>query len=182
MGCYDKKKLTCGTKQFAPCVYYENPDIPEWSDLAGENCVTLDDTTTDIYHHLDEIYDNIDLTELGNDCIDYNEEEPGNIKVKEALKKFEELLCVIQEQLPEPTTFCTDLDYGTLVDSCEVAPNINSQCEFNQFMLDQIIEIRSLIETNTPNNGILTISKNGTPVGTFSADQSGNSTINILIP
>lgn len=182
MGCYDKKKLTCGNKQYSVCIYHEDP-IPEWSDLSGESCVTLQETTTDTYHHLDVIYDNIDLSELGADCIDYEEEEPGKIKVKEALKKLEELYCDMQEQLPDsPGAFCPDLDYGTLVDSCSVEPTVNNQCEFNQFVLDQLMSIRNLITASAPNDGTLTISKNGTPVGTFTANQAGNATINILIP
>ncbi len=145
MGCHDKKKLTCGVKQYAACVYYEGCCIPEWSELTDEDCVTLEETTTDIYHHLDLIYDNIDLSLLGDDCIDYEEEEPGVIKVREALKKFEELICNLQDSMPEETEFCPDLDYGSLVDTCDVPPVINTQCEFNQFLLDQIIELKSLI-------------------------------------
>lgn len=183
MGCYDKKKLTCGTKQYATCVYYEGCCIPEWSELSDENCITLEETTTDTYHHLNAIYENIDLSELGNDCIDYEEEEPGKIKVKEAIKKLEELYCDMQDQLPDsPGAFCPDLDYGTLVDDCSVAPTVSNQCAFNQFVIDQLISIRALIAASTPNDGILTISKNGNPVGTFTANQSGDTTINIITP
>lgn len=144
MGCHNRKKVSCGIKQYATCVYYEGC-IPDFSELTNEDCVTLEDTTEDIYNHIEIIYENIDLSELGNDCIDYEEEEPGKIKVKEALKKFEELICDIQEQLPEETTFCPDLDYGSLVDACNVSPTIDTQCKFNQFLLDQLIEIRTLI-------------------------------------
>lgn len=182
MGCYDKKKLTCGNKQYSVCVYHEDP-IPEFSDLSGESCVTLQETTTDTYNHLEIIYDNIDLSDLGDDCIDYEEEEPGKIKVREAIKKLEELYCDMQDQLPDALgPFCPDLDYGTLVDNCAVAPTVNTQCEFNQFVLDQLMSIRGLITASTPNNGTLTISKNGTPVGTFTANQSGDTTINITTP
>lgn len=42
--------------------------------------------------------------------------------------------------------------------------------------------IQGLIDATAPNDGTLTIQKNGTTVGTFSANQSENETVNITVP
>ena len=68
--CGNKIKNTCAEKNYATCVYYELP-IPTFSDLNGEDCTTLEETTEDTYNILVGIKSEIDLQGLGQDCLNY---------------------------------------------------------------------------------------------------------------
>lgn len=122
MGCKDTdRKHTCGTKLNARCTYYDKV-IPECSDLSASDCVTIEETTEDTYKMVCELKDGDDLTALGDACIDYEEAIVGEIKVKEALEKHEELICALQAvndagDCPIDIS-CMNLDTSCLEDSC----------------------------------------------------------------
>ena len=48
-----------------------------------------------------EIKEETDLSELGNQCLEYVETEEGKIVVKNVLLKFEEKICELQERILE---------------------------------------------------------------------------------
>lgn len=86
MGCNDKIKHTCGQRVNSRCVTYEGY-VPTTSELSTEECNTIHDTTIDLYKTTEEIQDSINLKVLGKACINYEEDELGEIRVKEALQE-----------------------------------------------------------------------------------------------
>ena len=52
--CGNKIKHTCAEKNYATCVYYEL-EVPDFSSLVGEDCITLEETTEDQYNILADI-------------------------------------------------------------------------------------------------------------------------------
>lgn len=117
--------MTCGTKTYATCVYYEEV-IPEFSDIATEECITIEETTKDIYENLEKIYKEIDLSELVNSCLSYV--ETGQVaKVKDILLKYEQEICTLKTKVLalENTAICDmkvtgcGLDLTGLIDVCD---------------------------------------------------------------
>ena len=69
MACIGKTNLTCtGAKQYSKCIYYEGI-LGDTSEL--EDCVTLEETTEELYGMVDEINEKINLSDLSEDCIEY---------------------------------------------------------------------------------------------------------------
>ncbi len=139
--CNKKITNTCGgTKNYAPCVYYEL-DLPDFSTIE-EDCVTLEDTTFEVYNLIKDIREQLDLSDLGDDCLTYTLDSENRIVVKNALLKIEEKYCELEEKVTTlenrnicdmPINDCIDL--GTLVDQCDVAPT--TWGELIQLLVDQ---------------------------------------------
>lgn len=83
-----KIKNTCGTRIVAECVDYESA-VNTNSSLAEMDCLTIEETTSDIYTQLEQI----NLSALGEECLTYVEDENGKLIVKNVLLKFEEKIC-----------------------------------------------------------------------------------------
>lgn len=77
-------KNTCGGKQYAPCVYYEK-DLPTFSHIT-DPCVSLEDTTEDLYNLIDEIKASLNLNTLAGSCISYPSTEPTLIQTLIAIQ------------------------------------------------------------------------------------------------
>lgn len=126
MGCKDKLRNTCGKKINARCVDYEG-ELHDDSELDVCDNPNVEEVIEDINNTLNTITDSIDLSGLGDSCIDYNEVD-GVITVKEALGKIEAKLCELAElvelEKPDcPTIFsedisCLNLDFQCLTDVC----------------------------------------------------------------
>lgn len=139
----DKPKCNCGKKQNARCVYYEGY-LPEFSEL--DDCVTLEETTEEIYENLEEIKDSIDLSKLGKECIDYSEfQEDDKLKVREAMLTFEKEICELKNTTAD-NSCCIDLsklDFKCLVDPCN--NTIDTQLKLIQIMINKICELQQRI-------------------------------------
>ena len=95
----NKTKYTCGdAANFAECTAFEGTPNPQ-SELVGESCISIEDTTQDQFNQLESIWGEIDLSELGDKCLEYVETEEGKIVVKNVLLKFEEKICELQESI-----------------------------------------------------------------------------------
>lgn len=151
MGCRNKIKHTCGTRLNSRCVTYEEY-IPEDSELFEEDCITIEETTKDLYTITDTIKDDIDLEFLGNNCIDYEEEIAGDIKVKEALQKLEEEICTLKDSIIESDGECC-IDVNTIKTEClvdECGTGFSTPNELIQAIIDKLCEIATIVETNHP--------------------------------
>lgn len=139
----DKPKYNCGIKQNARCIYYEG-DLPEFSEL--EDCVTLEETTEEIYTNLNEIKDSIDLSKLGKECINYSEfQEDEKLKVNEVMLTFEKEICDLKNNITD-SSCCIDLnkiDFKCLIDPCN--NSIDTQLKLIQIMIDKICELEQRI-------------------------------------
>lgn len=96
----DKRKYNCGSiKQNARCVYYSE-ELPDYSKLK-DTCVTLEDTTKELYENQDKILKQIDLSELGKSCIDYTpyKKKSDILELKEALLAMEKEICALKNAL-----------------------------------------------------------------------------------
>ena len=117
-----KIKQTCtGNLQYSTCVLYQK-ELPQFSKL--EDCVTLEETTEELYKVVQEIKDQDDLSELGESCLDYVQVE-GKVFVKNALLKLEEEICAQKAEIAnlKNRQLCDMLlgdcvDTSNLVDTC----------------------------------------------------------------
>lgn len=100
MACDDKVKLTCGEVFPATCVDFEG-DLGANTKIT-DDCVTIEETTEDLYEITDEIISDLDTSELGTLCITYPLED-GLIKPKNVFKQLEEEICNLQTQLGTAT-------------------------------------------------------------------------------
>lgn len=135
----NKIEQTCGTSTVAACVSYEGTPN-EVSPLSDDCSISAEEALQDIYTQLEEI----NLSELGETCLTYIENEEGRIIVKNVLLKIEEEICSLKEQVNNLQTISiceTDLtscalSFGTLVDQCGNQPN--TMKEVLQLILDTI--------------------------------------------
>lgn len=136
-------KDTCGPKKYAICTYFQG-ELPEWSDL-DEDCVTLEETTQELYDHITEMGEPVPATDLI---------EPGCIIVDTIDKKtqkdinnlFQEKICQLLDggnNSGPAGVFCLNLDYHNLDDNCDTPGN---WCQFAQFVLDKLNELNNKIQ------------------------------------
>jgi len=137
--CGNKIKNTCSEKNYATCIYYELA-IPEISSLTGD-CITLEETTQDLYEIAGGIKSEIELSELGNNCLAYVQDS-GKTLVKNVLLKYEEEICLLKDKVSnlEDQAICDKvvtncLDLTGLVDQCN-SP-INTLGELLQYLVAQ---------------------------------------------
>ena len=141
MNCHNKIKHTCSSTNYATCISYET-ELPPFSEL--EDCIDLDQTTTELYSLVGEIKEETDLSELGNKCLEYVTDENNKVVVKNVLLKFEEKICELEEKITdlETTDICNksivpcSLDFGDLVDACGNQPT--TLAETLQLILDTL--------------------------------------------
>lgn len=90
--CNNKIKQRC-KKVYASCTMYES-EVNTNSTLDVDDCLTIEETTQDIYTQLEQI----NLSNLGNSCLEYVEQD-GKLYVKNVLKKFEDEICALKEEV-----------------------------------------------------------------------------------
>lgn len=96
--CGNKIRMTCtGNKQYGECVEYQS-NVNTQSSLTESSCRSIEDTTQDVYNQLQDIQDSIELSELGQTCLTYVQEE-GKTIVKNALLGLESKVCELQERI-----------------------------------------------------------------------------------
>lgn len=125
MNCQGKVKQTCGVKVYAPCVSYEKI-VPQYSALYNQGCLTIEDTTGDLYNQVGIIKDDISISTLGQLCLTYVPN--GQVaKVKDVLIKYEQEICQLKEQVKtlQETAICNmditncGLDLSGIDDQCD---------------------------------------------------------------
>ena len=97
--CGNKIKNTCSEKNYATCIYYEL-EVPTISSLVNEDCITLEETTEDIYGILEEIISGLSTEALG-DCTDIvYPTTPGQVlKIKDVILKLEGEICNLKAEV-----------------------------------------------------------------------------------
>lgn len=144
--CGNKTKHTCGIISYATCTNFEGTVNPQ-SELIEEQCLDLEQTTQDTYNQLEDINEQIDLSVLGEKCLEYLTNEEDKIIVKNVLLKFEEEICLLKEKIEilettdicnKPITAC-NLDLACL-DLLPCDNPINTLGELLQSMINKICE------------------------------------------
>lgn len=113
---------TCGTKHYATCVYYEL-ELPSISSLTNEDCVTIEQTTQDLYNLFSQQAESIDVSGLQTDCL---EDLAGNFTLIDILKSQKNKICELENKVSnlENQNVCDlditncNLDLTGLVDDC----------------------------------------------------------------
>lgn len=144
----NKRKHSCGcTKQNAICVYYDGY-LPEYSKLKEEGCVTLEETTEELYTKQEEILNDIDLKDIGKSCIDFRpyQEKVDKLNVKEAIKGLEAEICNLKNcKGGDLSNFdISKIDPKCLDDKCN--KSINSLETLLQKIIDELCNIKSVID------------------------------------
>jgi hypothetical protein len=132
--CNSKIKHTCGSTNYSTCIHWEG-DVNPQSELVDENCLDQQVVDQDQYNQLEEIWNQVDLSELGENCLEYLTDENDKIIVKNVLLKFEEKICELEEKINtlETTAVCDlsisscNIDWGTLADQCGEQPQTLAQ-------------------------------------------------------
>lgn len=91
----NKPKFNCIERKPSVCVMYEGY-LPGYSKLKDENCVTVEETTEELYKNQENVLKHLDTSKLGKRCLEYpttiiDEEEV--YLVKDVLNVFEEKIC-----------------------------------------------------------------------------------------
>jgi hypothetical protein len=123
-----KIKFTCGIPTQAECVSTEVTPNEE-SSLTEESCLSQEQVNEDVFAQLEKIWSQINLEDLGKECLTYTLEET-KIVVKNALLKHEEEICLLKDKVTalEERQLCDfplegcNLDLGDLVDDCGEQP------------------------------------------------------------
>jgi polyhydroxyalkanoate synthesis regulator phasin len=99
MSCTGKIKNNC-RKVNSSCVSYEN-EVPEFSDLYEEGCLSIEETTEDLYNLIGDIKEELDFESLRNGCITYPSDE---LKILDVLTAMQDFICSQQETINSQQT------------------------------------------------------------------------------
>jgi len=95
MSCEDKIKMRC-KKGYASCINYE-AEIPEFSTLVGDECISIEEVAIDQYYLLGEIKTELDLTELDEGCL----ELPTDNNAKKMFQYLIDVICEQKQQIED---------------------------------------------------------------------------------
>ena len=142
----NKLKNTCGIKTPSRCVFYDL-DLPEFSKLSILNdCITIEETTDDLYNLTDLILSSIDTKDLGKQCLNYkvsqNKYKPSEniIFIKDILLKFEEEICSLKNNNTSDDK-PLELDFKCLTDSCN--NQITSLKDLLQVLINEVCNLKT---------------------------------------
>lgn len=137
----NNRKYSCGDKMSSICTMYEG-ELPNWSELNNELCVTIEETTEELYKQVSEIKENLDTSNLGEACLQYPNNE--NIKQKDVNLVFEKTLCDLLGIVKDSSNsiLACDLNYEGLVEECDDIPK--NFCQFAQFILDELKKLKNV--------------------------------------
>ena len=144
----NKLKHNCGIKTPSRCVFYDL-DLPEFSKLSILNdCITIEETTEDLYNLTDLILSSIDTKDLGKQCLNYkvskNKYKPTEniIFIKDILLKFEEEICNLKNNGKTEVDIIKNLDFKCLQGPCD--SNIDSLETLLQVLINKICNLKSV--------------------------------------
>lgn len=128
----------CGGMSPLMCTEYES-NVNVDSSLVDVDCKNGEEVIQDIYNQLE----NLDLSALGELCLEYVQVSGKNI-VKNVLLKHEEKICELEERVLEleTTDICNkvitacNLDFGDLLTTCGDQPT--TLAEVLQIILTQL--------------------------------------------
>lgn len=144
----NKLKHNCGIKTPSRCVFYDL-DLPEFSKLNILNdCITIEETTEDLYNLTDLVLSSIDTKDLGKQCLTYevsqNKYKPSEniIFIKDVLLKFEEEICSLKNNNKTEVDIIKNLDFKCLQGPCD--NNIDSLETLLQVLINEICNLKSV--------------------------------------
>lgn len=145
MNCNKKIKYTCGNKIPSTCVFYDLEEtIPEFSNLHGESCIVIEETTQDLYELIKSIKLSTDLDNFDKGCLDIDKvTDPYDKKekylIKDILAALRDKVCNDSSNSSEEQNIdwiLNNLDYKCLVLPCDAKPK--NLFQFLQLLIDYI--------------------------------------------
>ena len=136
----NQKKFNCGgTKQNASCVFYEI-DLPEFSEL--EDCVTIEETTEELYNTTKNILDSMNMEQLDESCITYPKTTVDGKQVVtliSVLNEHQKRLCAEDTNNSTTTVDLTQIDLKCLATECD--SEVKSLNQVIQLLIDKYCEL-----------------------------------------
>ena len=168
MCCKDKRKNYCLEKIQAICTQYKGT-VSENSELKDEDCLTIEETTQDIYDIIDIIMKVIDLSDIEYECLeDIEFEDDENPTLKEILDKLIKEICLLKENSNNnPAINPCEIDLSDCginqscldVDSC--SGGFSTLPEVLNSIIDKLCAIQNKVENLTTNDISLDITLDG---------------------
>ena len=146
MSCNEKLKYTCGQRQNARCTFYE-VDLPSWSLLLTEDCVTIEETNKELYDEVTVIKNFLDFDNLTEDCITYTYVDSENKKLSEVINPITLELCALKSMFESQGTdaICNisiidcGIDTKCLDDICNTG--LDTIGELLQALVDKVCDL-----------------------------------------
>ena len=143
-----KPKHTCGDRSSnARCVFYDL-DIPSFSKLSNNDCVTVEETTTDLYNLVSWLresvnIENLDIRDLDlQSVLDNYEPTKKRFLVKDVLEGIISQIDDIKKLAESnDTNSGLELDFKCLVGSC--GEPITSLKELLQALIDEVCNLKN---------------------------------------
>jgi hypothetical protein len=102
--CTTKIKELCDSKTYATCVEYQT-ELPEFSNLPIDECISVDESLTDLYELVGTIKEEIDVTSILNTCITFTTPKT----VKSVILQMYTKLCALEDIIETQETAIADL-------------------------------------------------------------------------
>ena len=142
----NKPKYTCGDRRSnARCVVYDL-DIPEYSNLFEEECVTLEETTEDLYHLISYIKESIDLENFNPQCLNiskvkdtYKSSNSDRFLLKDVVENLEKKVCELENS--DSTDDSLELDFKCLTSVC--GEPISSLKDLLQTLINEVCNLKN---------------------------------------
>ena len=152
MGCGNKPKHTCGDRRSnARCVFYDIP-VPTYSRLKEEDCITVEETTDDLYNLISWLKESVDISEVSIKDLDVESVPDSYVKgnhrvlLKEVITKLISELNNLKNRVDEKDPEKMDLDYKCLVSPC--GNQISTTEELLQVLIDEVCNLKSINNLN----------------------------------
>jgi hypothetical protein len=96
--CKSKIKQNCGTIVYASCVRYES-EVSANSELDPQSgCISIEETTQDIYNQLDVLDEKIDMSSIESSCVTLTEPRTPASVITQLYDKLCELEATVEAQ------------------------------------------------------------------------------------
>lgn len=118
--CSDKISNICSKTTNLKCTKYTGL-VSDKSGLDPSTCHSGFEAFEDIYKQLNELFNNLDFSSLGQSCITYEGEGTPEF-LSNILLKFEESICELKYIVSKKGLDLSDLDTKCLLDACNNSP------------------------------------------------------------
>lgn len=139
------KKFNCGTKHNAACTFYDGC-IPDYSEYKDSDCVTIEETTCELYTKQDYILQSIDTTKLEDGCMTYPTTKINGkdvVTIINVLNEHQKKICNSSSGDCDCSSGIdlSGLDLKCLADECN--NDVKSLLQVMQLMIDEICILKA---------------------------------------
>ena len=134
-----------GVNLFATNVLYQT-ELPNWSILLDKKCVTIEDTTKELYDEVDKLSIPLDINNIC-DNVKYSVDLQGKVSIRNAVVKHSEAICELYELSKQKYEGAIQVDLDCLdwkkmkvMDTCDPSKEVKPKnlCEALQRIINAI--------------------------------------------